>query len=119
VKPTRPPHPAVVVPPRAQEERFGEATAVHWATDTAVVLVLRGELDWRVERCISRVILETRESGLLMLVDVSAVTYLNVDVLALFLHAHADPGLSLVLPLPTPVLKLLEMTGTTAVFPVV
>ncbi|MYS19033.1 Anti-anti-sigma regulatory factor (antagonist of anti-sigma factor) [Streptomyces sp. DvalAA-14] len=81
------------------------------------MLVLRGNLDHRVEQRIAEAAEQARRSGVSLVVDASEVTYLNVDVLALFLDAHTDPGVSFTPPLPEALVRLMEMTGTRSVFP--
>ncbi|MFC1408440.1 hypothetical protein ACEZCY_03975 [Streptacidiphilus sp. N1-12] len=111
-----PQDPGTTAPPGAQEERFGQARATHWATATALVLVLAGDLDWRIEPHIGEITRQARQAGLPLAVDLSAVTHVGVDVLALFLDAHTDPGLAFIPPLPVSMLNLLEMTGTARIF---
>jgi hypothetical protein len=100
-------------------ERFAEAGASHWTLDDSTVLVLRGVLDRRMEDCLAAVTRRARHARLPLVVDLSAVTRVSVDILALLLDAHADPGLSFVPPLPPSFLTLTRMTGTSTVFTLV
>ena len=97
-------------------ERFPEAGATHWTLDGITMLVLQGVLDRRIEDCVDAVTRTARGAQLPLVVDLSAVTRISVDILALLLDAHADPGLNIVPPLPPPFLALTEMTGTSTVF---
>jgi hypothetical protein len=99
-------------------ERFPEAGATHWSLDGATVLVLRGVLDRRMENCLGAITRSARHAQLPLVADLSAVTRISVDILALLLDAHADPGLTFVPPLPAAFLTLTEMTGTSTVFAV-
>ena len=97
-------------------ERFAESGATYWSHDGATVLVLKGALDRRIEDCIGAVTRGARSAQLPLVVDLSAVTRISVDILALLLDARADPGLTFVPPLPPSFLALTEMTGTSPVF---
>ncbi|MHA6757376.1 hypothetical protein [Streptacidiphilus sp. PAMC 29251] len=106
-------------PPRdAVVERFPEAGATHWSLEGTTVLVLQGVLDRRMENCLGAIARSARHAQLPLVVDLSAVTRISVDILALLLDAHADPGLTFVPPLPPAFLTLTEMTGTSTVFAV-
>ncbi|MDJ0344081.1 STAS domain-containing protein [Streptomyces sp. H10-C2] len=102
-----------------EEEAFGEAFAAHYDHgDDAHVIVLRGILDWRTEEFLRDAIEHARRSHRRLVVDLSGVSYANIDVLALFLAARTSPGLSFTAPVPEPIAKLLDTTGTTEVFTV-
>jgi hypothetical protein len=105
-------------PGHAVVEHFGEAAATYWTSEASSMLVLRGVLDRRVEDCLSTVTRGARLVRLPLVVDLSEVSRMSVDVLALLLDAHDDPGLSFVPPLPPSCLALMEMTGTSTVFAV-
>ncbi|MHA6758221.1 STAS domain-containing protein [Streptacidiphilus sp. PAMC 29251] len=102
--------------PRVPSTAPPGADAARWPLDTSTVLVFRGVLDRRVEACLSAVTRRARHARRPLVVDLSAVTRISVDILALLLDAHADPGLSFVPPLPPSFLALTEMTGTSDVF---
>jgi ABC-type transporter Mla MlaB component len=97
-------------------EQLAEARATHWTLDARRMLVLQGVLDRRTEECLSAVTRSARHACLPLEADLSAVTRISVDILALLLEAHADPGLLIVEPLPTCLLTLMDMTGTSDVF---
>jgi anti-anti-sigma regulatory factor len=100
----------------APQERFGEACVSYFDQGEAHVVVLRGVLDWRAESFVRVLVDHARSSGRPLVVDLSAVTHLHVDVLALFLAARGRPGISLLTPLPSAFLRIAGTTGTTDAF---
>jgi ABC-type transporter Mla MlaB component len=99
-------------------ERFAEAHATYWTLDDAIVLVLVGVLDHRIEDCVGTLTRRARRAQLPLAIDLSEVTHISVDVLALLLDAHAGPGVTFIPPLPATFLTLTAMTGTSTTFAV-
>ncbi|WP_433890354.1 hypothetical protein [Streptomyces sp. CA-111067] len=110
--------PDTTPPAAAVVERFAEARATYWTLDDSIVLVLVGVLDRRIEDCIGTLTRRAGRAHLPLAIDLSEVTHISVDVLALLLDAHAGPGVTFIPPLPPAFLALAAMTGTSTTFAV-